>query len=80
VNQPGDYTVIVTNAATGCTTQQTVSVTKTSDPELVASADGTINCANPRVNLTAGPQVENVSFTWQGFEPGQASILVEHQY
>lgn len=73
VNQPGDYTLLVTNTSTGCTAEATVTViSATNPPTAVASVSGPITCQQPTVNLSgAGSSTgANISFNWNALVGG----------
>ncbi|KZS40077.1 hypothetical protein AWE51_25565 [Aquimarina aggregata] len=80
VSSEGEYIVTATNAATGCTSQQTVLVTADrTKPELQAAASGTITCDVTEVTLTATSMTPNVTFTWEGFTAGQNPVNVSSE-
>lgn len=52
VDQPGEYTLLVTNTTTGCTAEETVLVTEATDPPIaVAMVEDTISCTLTTVTL-----------------------------
>ncbi|KAB7726842.1 hypothetical protein F5984_23290 [Rudanella paleaurantiibacter] len=69
VNQPGTYTVLVTNAS-GCTAIATTTVqASNSAPTASLAASGTVSCAVPTITLTASP----AGATYQ-FSPGAVQV------
>ncbi|MDX2172751.1 MAG: gliding motility-associated C-terminal domain-containing protein [Bacteroidota bacterium] len=63
---PGDYTLVVTDAA-GCTSSATTAiVTDTNVPTVSVTINGTITCANNSVTITALTSVTNASYSWTG--------------
>ncbi|MCK6693218.1 MAG: PKD domain-containing protein, partial [Thermoanaerobaculia bacterium] len=74
VNQPGEYTLLVTNTASGCTATATVVVNQNLAPALAAaSAPGPLSCTADTVFLSgAGSSTgNNFSYLWSG--PGIVS-------
>lgn len=71
VNQSGNYTVTVMNAA-GCPATSTLAITSdTTAPSASASNSSTITCTNPNIQVTASSTTSPVSYTWTG--PGVVS-------
>lgn len=71
VDQPGVYTVTVTDIPTGCSNTATTIVTQnTISPSPTASTTGTITCFSPTVSLVGGP-ASGVTYLWSG--PGFSS-------
>jgi hypothetical protein len=70
VTGAGDYTVVATNTANGCTS--TASVTVFEDkvaPGVSASVSpGTITCNTPRVTMTAASTTSGILYSWTGPE------------
>lgn len=71
INQPGNYTLVVTNTDNGCTTEQTIPVTQDiQSPMADAGPDVLLNCYTPQTviggpNNSVGP---NFSYFW--VDPG----------
>lgn len=67
VNAPGDYTLLVTDAANGCTNSATISVAQdTAHPILAIAAPATITCDVPTLSV-AGQNLSlpgNFSYNW----------------
>jgi gliding motility-associated-like protein len=72
VNQPGTYTLIVTNNTNGCssTDQVTVGIDNT-PPDISIANPGSLDCSNPSLTLNASSSVAGLSYTWTG--PGIVS-------
>ncbi len=69
VNQPGTYTLLITNASNGCTSDVTVVVPQDIDiPPADAGPDQILNCFNPQQQLggTGNPLGAIYSFAWTG--------------
>ena len=67
VNLVGTYTLLVTNANTGCTASTNVTVTLTNNvPSANASSNGLITCANDSVPLlgTGSSMGPNIAYSW----------------
>ncbi len=74
VNQPGTYTLNVTNTANGCTATSSVTVTSnTTQPTASAGPDKALNCNNTSVVLdgSGSSQGGNFNYLWSG--PGIVS-------
>jgi hypothetical protein len=66
VNGCGNYTILVTNTANGCTaTSSTTVVCNTTAPSASATG-GTITCINASVTLVGSTQTPMATFTWTG--------------
>lgn len=65
VNQPGDYTLLVTNTDNGCTVETTVSIEAPNLPVATATA-APITCASPNTTLSgAGSSIgPNIQYAW----------------
>lgn len=74
VNQPGNYTLVVTNSNTGCTSSDVVVVTSNfATPAALILTPDPINCNTPNTVLdgsgsTSGPEIQ---YTWTGLAGGQ---------
>ncbi|MBK8555042.1 MAG: gliding motility-associated C-terminal domain-containing protein [Lewinellaceae bacterium] len=68
VNQPGNYTITITNATNGCSTTDSVAVTSnTTLPSADAGADQTLTCITTNGVVLSGSGVPNtVNFLWSG--------------
>ncbi|MBX2891529.1 MAG: gliding motility-associated C-terminal domain-containing protein [Saprospiraceae bacterium] len=67
VNQVGDYVLVITNTANGCTATDTVAVLENKTPPLAeAGQDGTLTCYAPIYVLTAngGQPNPDLHFSW----------------
>lgn len=72
VQQPGQYTLKVTNPVNGCTATDAVSVTANQTaPVISASANGILTCTALLVQLNGSSNVQGSSFSWTG--PGNFS-------
>ncbi|TNE69570.1 MAG: hypothetical protein EP344_00305 [Bacteroidetes bacterium] len=69
VDQPGSYTLLITNNDNGCTSVKNVNVQKDIQPPVAdAGADNILNCYNPQLALggtgsSTGPQF---TYSWTG--------------
>lgn len=74
VDQPGDYTLLVTNTMTGCTAETTTTViAATNPPTAEAASDVSVfNCATSTAMLTgAGSSTgNNIAYAWAAFNGG----------
>jgi gliding motility-associated-like protein len=68
INQPGTYTLTVTNTTTGCSSTATVNVTQnTTNPFADAQASSSINCTTTTVSLDGTSSTgNNLSYAWTG--------------
>jgi hypothetical protein len=66
VNQPGTYTVLVTNGNTGCTATATAVVNAGNDTPDVSATGGDITCIQNAVTLAATSGVAGVTYAWTG--------------
>ena len=72
VNQPGTYTLTVTNPANGCTATSTVNVTQNiTPPNANAGTPQALTCAVTSVALNGSSSTGGVTFSWAG--PGIVS-------
>ena len=74
VNAPGTYTLVITNTANGCTSDEVVAVTQDIDlPPADAGPDNTLNCFTPQLQVGGpnNPTGSGYTFTWAG--PGIVS-------
>lgn len=69
VNKPGNYTLVITNAANGCTSSLTVPVAQDIlAPPADAGADEILNCYNPELQVGGAnnPTGPEYTFLWSG--------------
>ena len=67
INEAGTYTLVVTNTANGCTTEDLVTITSNFDtPTAIIAPPATINCYSPEIDLDAGGSTQggNIGFNW----------------
>lgn len=66
VNASGNYTLLVTNTITGCSSTQTVAVNGSSAlPSLTLTASSnTLTCATPTIQLNASTSTSGVTYSW----------------
>ncbi|MCB9356096.1 MAG: T9SS type A sorting domain-containing protein [Lewinellaceae bacterium] len=66
VGAAGDYTLVVTNAANGCTKSSTTSVSGQNTPPVVAVSDDTLTCSIVSTTLELTTDAGNPVFSWSG--------------
>ena len=69
VNAPGNYTLVISNAANGCTSEQLVNVSQDiASPPADAGPDKVLNCFNPQLSIggPGNPAGSNYAFAWSG--------------
>ncbi|MBT1699259.1 T9SS type A sorting domain-containing protein [Fulvivirgaceae bacterium PWU4] len=68
VSQPGDYSVLVTNNANGCTETRTVAVLRNIEApgNVVIAAPEILTCSRQSVALAASSQTSGVGYQWSG--------------
>lgn len=68
VNGAGTYKVTVTNPANGCTTIDSIVVTKNTTPPagVTAFSSDQLTCFNETVNINGNSGTSNVSYSWAG--------------
>ncbi len=69
VNQAGTYTLVVTNNNTGCTAEESVTITgNTQAPTAVIAPPGLIDCFNPAIQLNGSGSSQGSPYTynWTG--------------
>jgi gliding motility-associated-like protein len=81
VNQPGTYTLEVTNSANGCTNSVSVYVPQQiTPPSAYAGSDAVIRCNTPEVLIgdTSNPPVQDYKYEWSGtvLNQGEATTWV----
>lgn len=65
VGLEGTYTIIVTSP-NGCTSEESVVVTKDENIPAAAAEGGTISCENASIQITSGSETVGVSYSWSG--------------
>ena len=66
IDQPGTYTLTVTNAASGCTASASVTVTADfATPTAMANAPGLLSCSTPALTLNGNGSSTGANFTYQ---------------
>jgi gliding motility-associated-like protein len=66
VNEPGLYTLVVTNTTNGCTRSSTVTLTEDITPPTVDAGQGaTLTCATTSLSLTGTSGGGSATFAWQ---------------
>ncbi len=66
VNAAGTYTLVVTNAANGCTAASAASVTGNNQPPSLAVSGGILNCSATQITLGATSNGQSLSWAWTG--------------
>jgi len=90
IDQPGTYTLVVTNTINGCTTTDDVLInTNAVLPTALAGNDGLLTCANPTAILDGSASSTGANFSVQWSGPGinagnqsqvSPSVTVQGQY
>ncbi|MCF6407432.1 hypothetical protein L3C95_31350, partial [Chitinophaga filiformis] len=76
VTMGGNYILTVTNASTGCTARDTVTVIQDIfAPGATAEVSGPLTCASPVVVLTGNSATPGVNYSWSG--PGNFSSALQ---
>ena len=78
VSTPGEYTMIVTNTTSGCTSDVTVEIQEDKTiPDAVPIADGMLTCIQNAVNLDGSQSTSQgtIDFRWE--DPSGATIGIE---
>lgn len=67
INQPGTYSLTVTNPANGCSANASTTISQnTVNPTVsIGPSSYTTTCASPTVQLTANSSTASVSYSWQ---------------
>ncbi len=66
LDQPGTYTLVVTNTQTGCTASASTVITQNkTQPAALAQASGNIDCAHPIVQLSGAGSSVGAGFSYQ---------------
>ncbi len=74
VNQPGNYTLRITNTQNGCTTTGTVAVQRDIQPPVAdAGLDDILNCYHPQRVIGGASTSSGPNFTYQWSGPGIVS-------
>lgn len=66
VDAGGTYTLLVTNATNGCSTESSTSVTADLDSPDASATGGELDCINSSVELTGSSTTAGVSYSWNG--------------
>jgi hypothetical protein len=66
VNHSGDYKLVVTSTASGCTASSQTQVSSQFNAPAVTATGGSLNCYASSVALSAAYNPLNISFVWQG--------------
>lgn len=66
VNQPGIYTLTVTNVVTGCTATDMVEVFLDNMPAQATATGGMITCTNLQITLSSTSSIAGSLFSWSG--------------
>lgn len=69
INAPGNYTLVISNATNGCTSEQAITVNQNIvNPPADAGPDQVLNCFNPQLPLggPGNPVGPNYTFAWTG--------------
>ncbi|MEQ1744747.1 MAG: choice-of-anchor L domain-containing protein [Saprospiraceae bacterium] len=69
VNQPGPYTLVISNANNGCTTTGSVTVIQdVAPPTANAGPDNILTCYQPQLQIGGASSTgQNISYSWTGF-------------
>ncbi|MFN0174275.1 MAG: choice-of-anchor L domain-containing protein [Saprospiraceae bacterium] len=71
INQPGNYTLVITNTDNGCTTELTVPVSQDIQaPMADAGPDVLLNCYNPQLQLGGTNNSTGPNFSYYWIDPG----------
>lgn len=65
-NQPGVYTLIVTNQLNGCVSQDTATVVLDDQTPDITATGGTLTCLVPDVDVIANSTTPGVTYSWTG--------------
>ncbi|WP_146154490.1 T9SS type A sorting domain-containing protein [Chitinophaga ginsengisoli] len=77
VTAAGDYILTVTNASTGCTGKDTVTVIQNNfAPGATAQVSGPLTCVSPTVVLSGSSATAGVTYSWSG--PGNFSSALQN--
>ena len=80
VDASGNYTLVVSNTANGCTQSDMTSVTGNNIPPSAQTTGGTLTCLTTSLSLSATTNADNPEFDWTGpnnFESEQQNPTVE---
>jgi len=71
INQPGNYTLVITNTDNGCTTESSVPVTQNIQAPLAdAGPDALLNCYNPQLQIGGTNNSSGPNFIYNWIDPG----------
>lgn len=71
LNQPGNYTLVITNTDNGCTTEETVPVTQDIQaPTADAGPDVLLNCYFPQLLIGGANNSVGPNYTYKWLDPG----------
>ncbi|MFN8316284.1 MAG: hypothetical protein U0T32_07550 [Chitinophagales bacterium] len=82
INQPGRYTLVVTNLINGCKDSTFVIVTRNNTaPNINAGIDTVLNCVRTSLNLSATSSTTGVTYAWSnGATTATASVNAPNTY
>jgi hypothetical protein len=66
VNNPGTYTLTVTDPSNGCSSTTTASVAQNITPPGATAAGGTLTCSSTSIALTGSSNTSGVTYSWAG--------------
>ena len=75
VNQPGNYALLVTNTANGCTATANIAVTEDRTQPLASAAAPTLNCKTPTIALDGNGSSQGAFFNYLWTTSGSGNIL-----
>lgn len=64
VEEANEYTLIITEVTTGCSDQNSITITREDEAPSISSNNGEVTCANPEIQLCAESE-EGVSISWK---------------
>jgi len=66
VNQPGTYSVVITDERNGCSSTVTAVVNENKTAPEITATGGTLTCANPQITVRAFSSTAGALFQWSG--------------